>query len=338
MSAFEILGEFRSRYESLVNWFMYSELAIGSPDDLYNAAFHLIRAGGKRFRPTIVLATARMLAGETGESSALPFAAAVEIIHNFTLIHDDIMDNDDFRRGVPTTHKIWGVPFAILAGDLDYALAYKSLLLAKKHGVSKDKVIWAVEVLTESMIKIAQGQAYDMVFEKQQNVDYNDYLKMIYLKTGALIEASAKLGAIVGSGDPVIVEQMGNYGKFVGLAFQIKDDILGIYGDPRKTGKPVYNDLKRSKKTLLLLYAYDQAEGGEKELLERIIRGEQLNDEDYEKAARIIKELGAYDYALSLATTLSENAIRILSDIRAVDERAKEALRELAVYTVKRDK
>ena len=338
MSAFTILEEYRSKYESLVNWFMYSELAVGAPEDLYRAAFHLIKAGGKRFRPMIVLSTARMLGGEQAETRALPLASAVEILHNFTLIHDDIMDNDDFRRGVPTTHKIWGVPFAILAGDLDYALAYKSLLMSKKYGLQQERILRAVEILTEATIKVSQGQAYDMRFEKEQSVDYNDYLEMIYLKTGALIEASAKLGAVAAVDEPSLIEKLGNYGKFVGIAFQIRDDILGIYGDPSKTGKPVYSDLKRSKKTLLLLYAYQHADGRDKEILEKILNRQRLGEEEYGEAADIIKRTGAYEYAQSLANKLAENAVRILNDITAVDEKAKEALRELAEFSVKREK
>ena len=343
MAAYPTLEKLRKRYASMVDWFVYSKLARGAPDFIYKAAFHIYRAGGKRVRPFIVMAFARMIGGARAESAALPLAAAVEVFHNFTLIHDDIMDEDETRRGVPTTHVIYGVPYAILAGDLAFALSFRSILYAKEYGVPVDL---AYDYFTEAAVKVSEGQAYDLSFEKMLEVDYNDYLNMIYLKTSALIEASAKLGALAGVSvstsadrpDLTLIEAAASYGRFVGLAFQIRDDILGVFGDPSKTGKPVYNDLRRGKKTILVLYAYKHSSGEDRELIERVLKGEVKDEDELRRAAEIIKETGALDYAQSLASTLADSAVKIIEEIPETDEEAKEALIQLARFVVEREK
>ena len=346
MAEYPELQALLKRYASMVDWFVYSELARGSPDFIYKAGLHLFRAGGKRFRPFLVLAFARMLGGPRAEEAALPLAAAVELFHTFTLIHDDIMDEDETRRGVPTTHVVYGVPYAILAGDLDYALSYRSIWLATRS-LPGDLVATAYNILTEASIRVVEGQAYDMSFEKMLEVDYNDYLQMIYLKTSALIEASAKLGALAaipyrGEQDRLsfgpLLEAAGQYGRFVGLAFQIRDDVLGVFGDPAKTGKPIYSDLRRGKKTILVLYAYKRTEGPDRELIEKVLRGQATSEEELRRAAEVIRRSGALDYAMSLARRLSQSAIEILDQIDAVDATAKAALEQLARFTVEREK
>jgi geranylgeranyl diphosphate synthase type I len=184
-----------------------------------------------------------------------------------------------------------------------------------------------------------------MMFEEILNVDYNDYLKMIYLKTSALLEASAKLGALAAYAVDLeeeigfdTIELAGQYGKFVGLAFQIRDDILGVFGDPKKTGKPVYNDLRRGKKTILVLYAYQNTEGKEKELLEKVLKREVTSDSELEKIAEIIEKSGALAYAMNLAETLSNNAISVLEELPVQDKKGKDALIELAKFVVQREK
>ena len=291
------------------------------------------------------MATARMLAGSEGETYALPYAAAVELFHNFTLIHDDIMDRDKLRRGVPTTHEVYGEAFAILAGDLAYALSYRAISYARNLGETPTNLAWAFSILTEAAVRISEGQAMDMMFEEKTVVDYHDYLKMIYLKTGALLEASAKLGVVAAAeeldqGWMPVLEAMGTYGKYVGLAFQIRDDILGVFGDPSKTGKPRYNDLIRGKKTLLVLYAYRHAEGEAKELVRRVLERKLTGDpEELEKIANIIRETGALSYAEDLARRFADEAVQIIDDIGEVeDEEAAEALKELARFVVEREK
>ncbi len=335
------LWEWAERYAAQVDSYIYNDLVHGDPEYVYKAALHIIQAGGKRVRPLIVLASARMLGGHAAEARALPLAAAVEVFHTFTLIHDDIMDEDEIRRGVPTVHVAYGVPTAILAGDLLHSLSYRAILDAGRLGMSPEAVRDALDALVEAAVRVSRGQGYDMLFEKT-GASHHDYLRMIYLKTGALIEASAKLGAIAAGVPPEAREAMGAYGRFVGVAFQIRDDVLGIYGDPRVTGKPRYSDLRRGKKTLLLLYALGKAQGEDKELLERIARGEVSGEEELERAAEIIKRTGALDYAMEKARSYSRSAKAILEDLDAagivVDASAKEVLSELADFVVEREK
>lgn len=335
------IWEWAERYASLVDSYIYDDLVHGDPEYVYKAALHIIQAGGKRIRPLIVLAAARMLGGQAAETRAIPLAAAVEVFHTFTLIHDDIMDEDEIRRGVPTVHVLWGVPTAILAGDLLHSLSYKAILDSSRLGLATEAVKDAIDVLVEAAIRVSRGQGYDMLFEKT-SASYHDYLRMIYLKTGALIEASAKLGAIAAGASRETREALGSYGRLIGVAFQIRDDILGVYGDPKVTGKPRYSDLRRGKKTLLLLYALEKAEGDDKELLERIARGEVLEEGELERAAEIIKRTGALDYALGKARAYSNAAKRVLADLEraglVVDREAMEVLEELADFVVEREK
>ncbi|MCE4629641.1 MAG: polyprenyl synthetase family protein [Desulfurococcales archaeon] len=342
MESYSNLAKALEKYPSLIDLFIYKELVKGSPEHLYEASLHLIRAGGKRLRPIITLAVARMLGGQEAESKALPLAVATEVFHTFTLIHDDIMDQDEMRRGVKTVHKVWGEPVAILAGDLLFGLSYKSILLARQRGLSDKQIRMAVEALTEASIRVSQGQAYDMRFEEEEEVDYHDYLNMIYLKTGALIETSAKLGGIAANAPMPIIERLGEYGAFVGIAFQIRDDILGVYGDPKKTGKPVFNDLRRGKKTILVLYALKHSHGEDREILARILKGNVEDEELLRRTADIIKETGALDYAIKLAQTYSQNAISIIEDIESSglveDQTHANILKELARFSIEREK
>lgn len=327
------------KYSRLVDHFLLNSIA-GLPLELYQAALHLIKAGGKRVRPALTLLVARMLGGIEAESRALPLAAAVEVAHTFTLIHDDIIDMDDFRRGVPTVHKVWGLDWAILAGDLLHAYAYKFIVHSYKHGLTKAEAHEAMDVLTDTGIKVSRGQAYDMLFEKTWDVTVVDYLTMIYHKTGAMMEASGKFGAIAARASGDIVELMGQYGAFIGIAFQIRDDYLGVFGDPAKTGKPVYSDLRRAKKTFLVLYAISKLAEDERSLLISILsKGQKATEDELRVAAEIIRKTGADVEAEKLARVYSSRAKEILSSLpTVVDEEARMSLMELADYVVEREK
>jgi len=337
--AYESMDELVDRYVPLVNSEIYNILR-GAPEELYRASAHLIKAGGKRLRPLVVLATARALGSLEAESRALPLASAVEIFHNFTLVHDDIMDNDDFRRGVPTVHKVYGVPLAITAGDLMFSLSYVAILKSRETGLEDEYVVKAVRALTEASQKVAEGQGYDLLFERSWDVDAEDYLKMIYLKTGALIEASAKLGAIAARAKDEVIEAMGEYGRLVGLAFQIRDDILGTFGDPSKTGKPIYSDLRRGKKTILVIKVARSSESAKKLLME-IFSGKASEDK-LSEAAELMKSLGVLEYAQKLAESYSQLAVEKLELLRGaglvVDEKAYRALKDLALFSAQREK
>ncbi len=331
------LARYVSRYAMAVDSFIRDHVR-GMPEDLYKASLHLIRAGGKRLRPAIVLLFARSLGGLEAEQQALPLAASVELFHNFTLIHDDIMDKDETRRGVPTTHVLYGVDTAILAGDLLHAEAFRAIYRGLEYGLDPDVVARALGLLAWAAKRVSEGQALDMSFEGRWDVTVQDYLDMIYLKTGALIEASAAMGALVAVGDESYMEAARQYGRLVGTAFQIRDDYLGIYGDPAKTGKPVYSDLRRGKKTILVLYALQHLPEAKAERLRAILGNPAASEAELAEAARLIGESGAPDYAMELAREMSSNAQSLLEDLPAEDSTAIEALRELASFVVEREK
>jgi len=338
---FEKLMSFRERYASLVYSFIAYDIIERDPEPLGKASLHLFRAGGKMFRPLVVLAAARMLGGPRAEWRSLPLAAAVEIFHTFSLIHDDIMDEDTMRRGVPSVHVEYGIPMAILAGDYLHALSYKAILKAQDRGLPGGYALQALSTLVMAAERVSKGQAYDMLNEKRVDVSFHDYIDTIYLKTAGLIEASAELGAIGALAEPDVRKTLASYGRSVGLAFQIRDDILGVFGDPKLTGKPVGSDLYRSKKTVLLLYAYEKADGKDKEILRDIMEG-RVDESKVEVAVRIIRETGALSYAENLAKQYSTAAMTVLEDLRKLgivaDEEGYEILAQLAQYAVERVK
>ncbi len=341
----DIVSSYLSSVKPLIDNVIYDNVR-GSPEDLYNASLHLVKAGGKRVRPAVTVAFSRMISGYSGDHAALLYGAAVEVLHTFTLIHDDIMDEDEKRRGVPTVHMVWGTANAILAGDLLYAYSMK---LAAEATRSLDYYCQSIDPLTllsEATIKVSEGQAMDMMFEKADQVAVDDYLTMVYLKTGALLEASAGLGVIAGRGDCEDVWSAMLYGRLVGIAFQIRDDYLGVFGDPEKTGKPKYSDLARGKKTLLLLYTIENAGRDRVEKL--------LAEERYEELAKLMEDVGAVDYAMNMARSLARDAAEIVDSIYRnssgeldpdedegsddAREKSRSFLKALAYFVVEREK
>lgn len=324
---------YMARVAGLVDGFIYAKVH-GSPEPLYDASLHLIRAGGKRLRPVVVVAAAEAL-GEVAEK-ALPFAAAVELIHNFTLVHDDIMDRDELRRGVPTVHKLWGEAMAIIAGDLLFAKAFEVLADARDKGVPPARVVEAGRVLAHATAVVAEGQAMDMMFEESEDIDVDDYIRMVSKKTGALFEASAVLGALVATDEKNILSSMAVYGRSLGIAFQIRDDILGLTGTEKEIGKPVYSDIREGKKTLLVIYALSRLDEEAKEKLRMILGKRDATREELEQAAELIKSSGALDYAEKLAQEYVNQALNALKVLPESEYR--EILEELALFAVKRSK
>ncbi|MCE4605867.1 MAG: polyprenyl synthetase family protein [Desulfurococcales archaeon] len=331
----DVMGKFIEKYVPLINREL-DRVTRGFPENVYNAARHLLLAGGKRVRPSLTLTYARMLGGEEGEDSALPFAVSVELLHNFTLIHDDIMDKDEFRRGVKTVHTVFGENIAILAGDLLFAISFENALSNEK--VQPENRVKAVNLLSQASRIVAEGQALDVSFEESWDVKLEDYLDMIYRKTGALIEAATGMGALAVTQNDGIVRNARIYGKNIGIAFQLRDDVLGVFGDPSKTGKPIYSDIARAKKTVLILYALSNLNIDESERLKEILEGKTTDIELLKEAAGLIEKSGAKEYALNLAYKYSKDAIEMVEKTNAVDEDARKALVEFAKFVVEREK
>lgn len=210
---------------------------------------------GKRIRPLLCLMACEAVGG--GPQQALPAAAAVEILHNFSLIHDDLEDRDEIRRHRPTVWALWGEAQAINAGDGMFALAYAALQRLPGAGVSATKTLAALNRFTQTCVSLTEGQHLDLRFEEQAQVTVDEYMRMIEGKTASLIAASLSIGALVGGADSRVDDALHRFGRCIGLAFQIQDDILGIWGDPDVTGKAAGNDILRRKKSLPLLYALE---------------------------------------------------------------------------------
>ena len=208
---------------------------------------------GKRLRPIFCLLACEAIGGSAAD--ALPAAAAIEILHNFSLVHDDIEDGDETRHHRTTMWKLWGVPLAINTGDAMFSLAYMALSRLQRRGVAPNQVLKALNTFSTTCVELTEGQHMDMSFEQRNDVQPAEYFRMIEGKTASLVGCSTAIGALVANGTDAQVKAMQHFGQSVDLAFQIQDDILGIWGEPEVTGKPAGNDLLRQKKSFPLLHA-----------------------------------------------------------------------------------
>lgn len=254
------------------------------PKGLYEPIAYTLASGGKRLRPTLALIAAEAIVNEgllNGDAIAhtVPAALALEIFHNFTLLHDDVMDRASVRRGRPTVHVKWNDNTAILSGDQMLIEAYKQLAQ-----VPADKLPQVLKWFNEMATAICEGQQYDVDFEHQRHVRIEDYMMMIEKKTSVLIANALRTGGYIAGANPAQQEALYQYGLHIGLAFQIQDDILDVYGDPKTFGKAIGGDICCNKKTILLLTALEQADAETKAELEQWLT---VTDRDAEKIAAV---------------------------------------------------
>jgi geranylgeranyl diphosphate synthase type I len=293
------------------------------------------QAGGKRLRPLFCLLACQAVGGEPQQ--ALPAAAAVELIHNFSLLHDDIEDNSPTRRHRTTVWKIWGEPQAINAGDGMFALAHLALQRLSEKGLPNDRVLAACRVFDQTCLALCEGQYLDMSFEDRLDVDVDQYLAMIHRKTAALLSCSTQLGALLGSGDVGLATHYARFGENLGMAFQIEDDILGIWGEEKVTGKPQAGDIRQRKKSLPIVYALQQ-EASLPVSTQRVheVYRQKVIDEDAIKAVLgSLQALGARQHAQQMALDYHRRA---LADLEAtgMENAGQDGLRELAKLLVNR--
>ncbi|KZX17731.1 octaprenyl-diphosphate synthase [Methanobrevibacter cuticularis] len=324
----EILG----KYSDNINSEMKTSLSNISPDELKEASIYLTKAGGKMLRPSLTILTCESVGGNI--SNASKSAAAIELIHTFSLIHDDIMDDDDIRRGKPSVHKVWGDSVAILAGDTLFSKAFELVISAKDDVVSGDSIHEALATVADACVKICEGQACDMSFEGDFNVKEEEYLDMIFKKTAALIAAATKTGAIVGGATPEQISALYEYGRLIGLAFQIQDDYLDLVSDEESLGKPVGSDIVEGKMTLIIVNALEKASPKDNQKLVEILKSDNCSQNDIDKAMEIIEKYNSLQYITNLAQEYVKKAKELLEILE--DSEAKKALILIADYVLKR--
>lgn len=283
-----------------VNAYLKSNLN-GSPDILYKAGAHLIVNGGKRLRPYLVLKSCQMLGGSVRD--AMPAAAAIEMVHNFTLVHDDIMDNDEMRHGVPTVHTRFGMPLAILAGDVLFSKAFEMVSVDKIKNPQISSGL--VSRLAKACVDVCEGQVLDIKMAEGKKIPTkSEYITMIEKKTSALFEVSCAMGAICAR-KPQDVANLASFGKNLGVSFQITDDYIGVLGDPKVTKKPVGNDLREGKKSLPILLAIQKADPKSKKIILKVFGNPRATKTEITEAVEVMRNLqieqevrkAALDYA-----------------------------------------
>jgi len=316
-----------------VDQFIQSILISRVPESLYEASRYLISAGGKRLRPYLAIKSCEAVGGLA--KYAVPFAASLEILHNFTLVHDDVMDNDELRRGKPTVHKKYGEAMAILAGDLLFAKVYQSVLDHAPAHMSSDEVVAALGKMTDAIIILCEGQALDVSFPKAMDVTEEDYLYMIGGKTSALFKVCAEVGALAGGASKAQIAALGSFAWDAGLAFQIIDDILGITADESKLGKPVGSDIREGKKTLIMIHALANANEEQMKVLKRAVGVEGASKDDIDAVVKILDEIGSIQYAKDKAERYTASAFESIKVIP--DGPSKRDLVDLVNYFVQRE-
>ncbi len=292
-----------------------------SPREVKDACRYVLSAGGKRVRSTLLLLSCEAVGGTVRD--AIDAGAAVELMHNFTLVHDDIMDNAPSRRGRPTVHTKWNVNNALLVGDILLGLAYKQALKTRVRNSAH-----LIDVFTTGLLDVCEGQAMDLEFERRMDVSVRDYFRMIEKKTGRLISTSTELGGIIGGGTKRQIEALRMFGHYLGRAFQLQDDLLDVIGEEKDFGKTIGGDIIEGKRTFLLLKALEESEGRNRSELMRVMKqrfsspastaDERRNE--VRRIANIYRATGVMEAARERVrrdTQRAETALRMLPQSRA---------------------
>ena len=282
-------------------------------------------------RPSLSLITAEAVGGK--RDNALKAGSAIELIHTFSLIHDDIMDDDDMRRGMPSVHKVWGEDVAILAGDTLFSKAFEIIINSNQEINTPVQINQALATVADACVKICEGQASDMGFEDRFDVTEEEYMEMIFKKTGALIAAATKVGAIMGGASDEVIDAMYEYGRLIGLAFQIQDDYLDLASDEETLGKPIGSDIGKGKMTIIAINGLASA-GDDSEKLLEILKDDNNSQEDIDLAIEILTKCGAIEYARNLALDSVNQAKEVLELLP--DSSSKQVLSDIADFVLER--
>ncbi|HTR80483.1 MAG TPA: polyprenyl synthetase family protein [Bacteroidota bacterium] len=276
------------RYKTVIDKELRRCIVKDEPRSLYDPAKYVLSGGGKRIRPLLVILACQAVGGTTGQ--AVPAAVAIEILHNFTLVHDDIMDNASSRRGRATVHTRWDTNVAILVGDELVAIAYRELLKTRSSRIAR-----VVDIFTEGVVDVCEGQAYDKDFETRKRVTLDDYLVMIGKKTGKMVSVASEIGAVIGGGSHDEILALKTYGTHIGRAFQIQDDLLDVIANEKEFGKTIGGDIVEGKKTFLLIEAYVRSRGADKKILYSVMTDKGASKKAVAKVKEIYERCGVIE-------------------------------------------
>lgn len=296
-------------------------------ESLYDPAQYILGIGGKRIRPVCVLLGNELFDDITAD--AYNAATAIELFHNFSLIHDDIMDKAPVRRGMETVHIKYGESTALLAGDVMFVKAYEYLNKIEPHNLQK-----VLHLFNITAAQVCEGQQLDMDFEKRDTVSFDEYVNMITLKTSVLVAASLQLGAILGGAGTASQQHLYEFGKNLGIAFQVQDDYLDAFGDPEKFGKQIGGDILANKKTFLMIHALEVATGTDKEALLALLSSNPADK--VQRVLDIFRKCKVDEWAKQLKENYYQTALQHLEDTAVVSVRKKPLL-ELAAYLMVRE-
>lgn len=306
-----------------VNHFLENLPYNRQPISLYAPIRYVLSMGGKRIRPVLMLLAYQLYKDDP--ESILMQAAALETYHNYTLLHDDLMDNADLRRGHETVHKKWNANQAILSGDSMLVLAYERMAQCPK-----DKLARVLAIFTETALEIGEGQQYDIDFEQRTDVKEEEYIEMVRLKTSVLLACALKIGATLAGAPDEDLLNLYKFGEQVGLAFQLQDDFLDVYGDPKVFGKAIGGDITSNKKTYMLINAFNHANDAQREELMRWITAKTFDREEKVAAVtRLYNEIGVDKLALDKIACYFEQSKKYLDAVK-VEEDKKTVLRQYA--------
>jgi geranylgeranyl diphosphate synthase type I len=291
------------------------------------------KESGKFIRSTLCLLSCQGVGGNT--SQAIPAAAAIELVHNFSLIHDDIEDASYERHHRPTAWKLWGQSQAMNAGDAMFTLAYLALVRLKETGVPGEKIVHCVEVLSRACLELCEGQYLDIEYENRLDITVEDYIDMAARKTATLFAVSTSLGAYLGAENSELVDLFSLFGRALGIAFQIHDDVLGIWGARETVGKSA-DDICQRKKTLPVAYGLQSSSDAARETLRKLYSKESIEGEDVRKVTKILDDLGAREYAENVAQQYYRKALAHL-DATGLGSSSLAPLKETAGFLLTRD-
>lgn len=309
--------------QNIINKAIAETKYTAKPAELYEPISYLMKLGGKRMRPVLVLVSTELFGGDV--LKALDAAIGIELFHNFTLMHDDIMDKAPLRRGNPTVHVKWNESAAILSGDVMFVEAYKLMIRVDDSILRK-----VLDIFSDTASGVCQGQQADMNFEKRDHVSLEEYIEMIRLKTAVLLAGSMQIGALIGGAEKEQADLLYQFGENLGLAFQLQDDILDVYGDPEKFGKQVGGDIIADKKTFLLIKARELAKGESASELDKWLnRPDVLPDNKVNAITSVYNSLGVRKLAEAEMENYVRKALNALDKI-TVENSKKKFLRGFA--------